>query len=139
MNSAAAHKVFVFDSWAMIAYLTGEPSAQRVRHTLRRARRREVVVLFSLMSYGECVYIIERKQGLRQAERAIAIVDQLAVHVIPIDRSLVFEAARLKARYPISYADAFCVAVAKRNHGSVMTADPEFKAVESEIAVQWLS
>jgi ribonuclease VapC len=44
----------------------------------------------------------------------------------------------LKTRYPISYADAFAAAVAKRYGDNVMTADPEFKAVEPEIAIHWL-
>jgi bifunctional DNA-binding transcriptional regulator/antitoxin component of YhaV-PrlF toxin-antitoxin module len=51
---------------------------------------------------------------------------------------LVFEAAHVKARYPVSYADAFSVALARRNHGRVMTGDPGFKAVESEVRVHWL-
>jgi predicted nucleic acid-binding protein len=43
-----------------------------------------------------------------------------------------------RRRYPVSYADAFSVALARRNHGRVMTGDPEFKAVESEVRVRWL-
>jgi ribonuclease VapC len=52
---------------------------------------------------------------------------------------LVFEAAHLKARYPISYADAFAAALAKRNGAHLMTGDPEFKAVEPEVAIHWLT
>jgi len=67
-----------------------------------------------------------------------ALVLGLALRVMPADRLLVFEAAHVKARYPVSYADAFSVALAKQNHGRVMTGDPEFKAVESEVRVHWL-
>ena len=123
----------------MLAYLDGEPAAHDVRRVLRNARRKHVTVLFSIINYGESLYIIEREHGLQQAQRAVGIIDQLALHVVPADRSLVFEAAHAKARYPISYADAFSVALAKRSHGRVMTGDPEFKAVESEIPIQWLS
>lgn len=128
----------VLDTWAVLAYLDGEPAAQQVRQVLRTARRKQAVVLLSLIAYGECLYVIEREQGCQHAQRAVGVIDQLAVHVMPADRSLVFEAAHVKARYPISYADAFSVALAKRNHGRVMTGDPEFKAVESEVAVRWL-
>jgi ribonuclease VapC len=131
-------KVVVLDTWAVLAYLDGEPAAQHVRQVLRTARRKQVVVLLSLIAYGECLYVIEREQGLQHAQRAVGIIDQLALHVMPVDRHLVFEAAHVKARYPISYADAFSVALAKRNDGRVMTGDPEFEAVEPEIAVQWL-
>jgi predicted nucleic acid-binding protein len=51
----------------------------------------------------------------------------------------VLEAARLKAKYAISYADAFAAATAKRIDGRVVTGDPEFKAIESEVAVHWLT
>lgn len=128
----------MLDTWAVLAYLDGEPAAQQVRQVLRTARRKQAVVLLSLIAYGECLYVIEREQGCQHAQRAVGVIDQLAVHVMPVDRSLVFEAAHVKARYPISYADAFSVALAKRNHGRVMTGDPEFKAVESEVAVRWL-
>jgi hypothetical protein len=39
---------------------------------------------------------------------------------------------------PAGNADAFSVALAKRTRGRVMTGDPEFKAVEPEIAIRWL-
>lgn len=122
----------------MMAYLEGEPAAQEVRQILRKARKQELKAFFSLINYGECLYIIEREQGLQQAQRAVGIIDQLALQVVPVDRSLVFDAARFKARYPLSFADAFCVAVAKRNSGRVVTGDPEFKAVESEVPIHWL-
>lgn len=131
-------KVIVLDSWAVLAYLDGEPAAQHVRQALRMARRKHVVVLLSLIAFGECVYVIEREQGLQQTQRAIGIIDQLALHVMPADRPLVFEAAHVKARYPISYADAFSVALAKRHQGGVMTGDPEFTAVQSEVPIHWL-
>jgi len=122
----------------MIAYLHSEPTAQEVRQALRSARKSDLLVLFSLINYGECMYIVERESGIEQAEHAASIIDELPVEVVPADRLLVFAAARLKARYPISYADAFAAAVAKRYGGRVMTGDPEFKAAEPEVAIHWL-
>ena len=55
-----------------------------------------------------------------------------------MDDQLVREAAEIKAEYPVAYADAFCVALAKRVQGCVVTGDPEFKSVESLIAIEWL-
>ena len=128
----------VLDAWAVLAYLNNEPAAQAVRHVLRRAKRREIVVLFSIINYGECMYVVERAKGLEAAQAAANIIDQLPLHVVPADRALVFEAAHLKARYPISYADAFSAALAKQNRAPLMTGDPEFKAVEPEVAIHWL-
>ena len=131
-------KVIVLDTWAMMAYLHAEPAAQEVRQALRRARKGEVLVLFSLINYGECLNIVERERGDGEAERCASIIDELAVEVVPVDRRVVFAAAHLKARYPISYADAFAAAVAKQYGGRVMTGDPEFKTLEPEVSVHWL-
>ena len=133
-----AGKPIVLDTWGMIAYLHSEPAAQEVRQALRRAMRGEILILFSLLNYGECMYVVERKKGLEEAQHAANLIDQLPVRVIPADRPLVFAAAHLKARYPISYADAFAAALAKQYGGRVMTGDPEFKAVEPEVAIHWL-
>jgi uncharacterized protein with PIN domain len=56
--SSLESKSLVLDSWAMMAYLEGEPAAQEVRQILRRARRKELSAFFSLINYGECLYII---------------------------------------------------------------------------------
>ena len=122
----------------MLAYLDGEPAAEQVRQVLRRARKKQVLVLFSLINYGECLYVTEREHGLQQAQRAAGIIDQLALRVVPADRSLVFAAAHIKARHPVSSADAFSIALTKRTGARVMTGDVEFKSVESEISVHWL-
>jgi ribonuclease VapC len=134
----SGRKVRILDTWAILAYLDGEPAAHDVRQVLRSARRKRATVLFSIINYGESLYVIEREQGLQRAQRAIGIIDQLALHVVAADRPLVFEAAHVKARYPISYADSFSIALAKRYDGQVMTGDPEFAAVESEVGIHWL-
>jgi ribonuclease VapC len=122
----------------MLAFLGGEPAGREVRQLLRQARQGRVLALFSIINFGEALYIVEREQGRQAAERAVGIVDQLALRIVPADRSLVFDAAHVKARYSISYADAFSVAVAKRFGGYVLTGDPEFEVVASEVTVRWL-
>jgi ribonuclease VapC len=47
-------------------------------------------------------------------------------------------AAHIKARHPVSYADAFAVALAQEYGATVVTGDPEVRAVESLINVDWL-
>jgi len=122
----------------MMAYLKAEPGAKEVRQALRRAQKGALRVLFSIINYGECLYVIEREQGVRQVQSIIGVIDSLPISIIPAERSLVFAAARLKARYPISYADAFSAALTKQNSARLMTGDPEFKPLEREIVVHWL-
>ena len=49
-------------------------------------------------------------------------------------------AARIKARFPISYAGAFAIAAARELDCPVITGDPEFRRVEqaSAMKVMWV-
>lgn len=131
-------KVYVLDSFAVVAYLGHESAAPLVRDLLRQARKKNVQLWLSLINYGESLYIIERERGLQSVHQAIAVIDQLPIAVAEADRPMTFLAAHFKAQYPMSYADAFSAALAKIKGGEVLTGDPEFQAVESEVAVHWL-
>ncbi len=48
------------------------------------------------------------------------------------------EASKIKARYPISYADCFAVATALRENATIVTGDPEFKTVQKLVEIDWL-
>jgi ribonuclease VapC len=129
---------FVLDSHALIAYLEDEPGALRVRKVLEVAERGQAQVLVSIINYGEVVYITEREKGLVAAQSTIAAIDELPISVIEADRKLTFAAAHLKAKYPVSYADAFAIALAKSVEAIILTGDPEFHIVATEAAIEWL-
>jgi ribonuclease VapC len=131
-------KVYIFDSFAIMGYLGNEPSAPFVRDLLKQARKKTIELWLSLINYGEVLYIIERERGLQAAQQTIGVIDQLPVVIADVDRHTVFLAAHFKARYPISYADAFSAALAQIKGGELLTGDPEFKAIESEVPVHWL-
>ena len=56
----------------------------------------------------------------------------------PTSRRLADDAADFKARFKISLADAFAAALAKEKKGELITGDPEFKPLETEIKINWL-
>jgi len=55
-----------------------------------------------------------------------------------MDRTLILDAAHLKAKYPISYADAFVVALASREGAVILTGNPEFETVRDIVRIEWL-
>ena len=132
---------YVLDSFAILAYFEGEPGMARVRSLLTEAAKGTLTLYLSVINLGEVLYIVEREQGLVAAQRALAALDQLPIQVQPADRSVVLSAARLKARYAISYADAFAVVVAQEQQAVLLTGDPEFKPLEVDgiLRVEWLS
>jgi len=51
---------------------------------------------------------------------------------------LVETAGDFKANHRISLADAFAAALAKEKKAELVTGDPEFKAMEKEIRIEWV-
>lgn len=135
---SANKSLYVLDSFALLAYLGGEVGEERVKEILQEASLGNDRVLMSLINLGEVVYITERERGLAKTQEVLAIVEQLPIEILPVDRQTVLEAAHIKAHYPIAYADAFAVTAAQTNNGMLVTGDPEFKAVKDVIRIEWI-
>jgi ribonuclease VapC len=131
---------YVLDSFAVLAYLEGEVGMARVSEVLKQAEAEEYTIYLSLINLGEVLYITERENGLVEARRALAAIDQLPVRIVPVSPDTVLAVAHVKARYPISYADAFAVVTAQDHEGVLMTGDPEFESVATDkiVPIEWL-
>ncbi len=129
---------YVLDSFGLLAYFGGEPGEAQVKSVLERAAAEQADVYLSVVNLGEVVYIIEREQGASATRRALAAVDQLPIKLIEADRRMALAAAHVKAHHPISYADAFAVALAQQMQATILTGDPEFGKIEHLVAVEWL-
>jgi ribonuclease VapC len=132
---------YVLDSFSLLAYLAGEAGMAKVRSILEDAAAGRRRVYLSLINLGEVLYVVQRARGLTEAQRTLAVVDQLPLHVLPVTRAAVLAAAHVKARFPLAYADAFTVVAARDHAATVMTGDPEFAPVAKAglIAIEWLS
>lgn len=130
--------VFVLDSFALLAYFQDEPIADRIQKFLENARKGKCRLFFSLINLGELLYIIERRGGIAKAQDALALLRQLPVEILTVDEQIIFAAAHIKANHPISYADAFVVAVAVQANAAIITGDPEFRSVEDIAKIEWL-
>ncbi|MDA0748642.1 MAG: type II toxin-antitoxin system VapC family toxin [bacterium] len=130
--------VFVLDSYAILALLEAEAGADQVQTCLDDATQNKVHVVISQINLGEVLYIVERERGLPSAQQTLAVIDQLPIEQIPATRERILQAAHIKARVRISYADAFAAATASELAGSILTGDPEFSEVENEISITWL-
>ena len=130
--------IFVLDSYAVLAYLGGEPGQKRVQEVLQQALDGHCKAVLTLINLGEVAYIIERTQGLVRAQEALGLIEQLPVEILPADKDLVLAAAHIKANYPLAYADAFTVAAGLRSGGVILTGDPEFESVLALVEVEML-
>lgn len=131
----------VLDSYALIGYLENEPFSDQVQHFLTQAKNGSLRLYFHAIHMGEVYYISLREQGRSLADLAYSRIKSLPIRFIDrIDEEVLMEAAGLKASHPISYADAFAAALAIINNCSLLTGDPEFKALEKQgiINIEWL-
>jgi ribonuclease VapC len=122
----------------LLAYFQAEPGGKKVRKLLKDASTGGAGVFLSTISLGEIYYIISRKRGEETALGIVEDIFQLPVELLEATTDRVLAAAGIKARYPISYADAFVVSAAEEFSATVVTGDPEFKEAEARISVRWL-
>ena len=126
------------DSFAVLAYLQAEKGAQQVKELLHQAANGQLSVQMTVINLGEVYYITSRVYGQERAEEVLAMLKHLPIKLVVADEELTLEASRIKAKHPLSYSDAFAVALAQRHGVSVVTGDPEFSCVENLISVKWL-
>ena len=60
-------------------------------------------------------------------------------HLVEASRRLTYEAAKLKAKCTIAYADCFAVVLASSLKALLVTGDPEFKKLSDELLIEWIA
>jgi predicted nucleic acid-binding protein len=130
--------VYLLDSFAFLAYLNNEPGMQQVEAVLEQAQKRQCRICMCVINLGEVLYSVERRRGFIAAQKTLMLLQSLPIKILEVTNELVLEAAHIKARYPLSYADAFAVATAIKQKAIVLTGDPEFESVETMVTVEWL-
>lgn len=129
----------VLDSFAVLSYLYGQRGADKLERLLKSlSAERKIKAWLNLINLGEIYYIIAREESFGQADKAAALIKQWPVGIVQPSEAMTLLAARTKASYPMSYADAFVVATAIEKEAAILTGHPEFKKVEDMVQVEWL-
>lgn len=136
--SDSAKKPHLLDSFALLAFLNREQGWAKVRELLQGARNVNAPLLMNEINVGEVYYIIAKGRSLAQAEDFLSRFETLPIQRLGNTFHEVLGAAKVKAQFPISYADAFVVATAQRSQSVVVTGDPEFRTVAHLIDIVWL-
>jgi predicted nucleic acid-binding protein len=133
------NETIVLDSFALVSFFHKEPGWEKIQQIFYELASSGQKALLSIINWGEFYYIIKKKVGKDKAEEALVLLEQLPVKILSVDDKLVKEAAEIKSDYPVSYADAFCIATIQRSNGKMFTNDPEFKSVQHLVSVAWLT
>ena len=92
----------------------------------------------SWMNTGEVYYTMARRTGRESAEEFLTLLPALPIRCVMPTEEDVLSAARLKAQYPISYADAFAAGLAIKHKIPVLTGDPAFLTLKKHVSIQWI-
>jgi uncharacterized protein len=131
-------KPILFDSHAVLKWVQKEKGYQKVRSLLTACRDQSLKGYMNQINLGEVYYLVIRRSGLPEARIFLENFQRLPIEMVLPDSELIWEAAEIKARHPISYADCFAAATAIRLQASILTGDPEFKKLGNLIQVEWL-
>ena len=93
----------------------------------------------SVVNWGEVYYNTMREEGVDEAEKVILQLDKFPIQMVEVNRDLAYEAAKLKGKYRIAYADCFAVALSGKLKATLVTGDPEFKKLKERISIQWIN
>ncbi len=134
-NVSAKIEPFVLDAHALLVLLQKEKGQERVAELITQAQSGNASLHLSLINWGEISYITERERGEAFADELMRDLEKLPIGLAEVNRARVKSAVHIKAHYPVSYADAFAIALAQELGAAVVTGDPEFKAVEKVVSI----
>ena len=131
------HK-YQLDSFALLRFFQKEPGGEKVRRILEDANKGAAQALLNVINLGEIIYLVQRRFGEAKKLEVLMHIQRMGIEVLPVPNDLVFRAAELKARFPLSYADTFALASAIEHRATLVTGDPEFKKVEHLVGIEWI-
>ncbi len=126
---------YVFDTSAFFTLFENEDGVNKVRRLLGQAKRQEINILASFVSFTEVYYITIQEEGEDAAENRIKLMGMLAISRVESSPDLGLIAGELKARNRISFADAWVAATAIFYNAALVHKDPEFKQLKDYITL----
>jgi predicted nucleic acid-binding protein len=129
---------YLFDSYALLAFFQREDGADAVAGILRKSAKQRLDQFINVINLGEIIYLTKRRFGDEKKIEILGRIHQLGLKVLPAPEPLVYQAAELKAEYPISYADCFALACALEHSAILVTGDPEFGKVAHLVNIHWI-
>jgi len=136
-------KMFILDSYALLCLFDKKrrPEKEAVIKYLEDAEKKRIKLYISKVNEGEVFYKLYKYLGgpIATGFREDLKRGLFPLHVVSVNDKRAEAASLIKAQYPISYADAFCIELAKDMNLPVITDDPEFESVGNIIKIIPLS
>jgi predicted nucleic acid-binding protein len=124
---------YVLDSTAFLTLFEDEPGAETVQKLLESAKKGEIVIFTSFVSFTEVFYITLREKKEEEAKKRIKLMNVLAMMRVESSQELGLIAGRLKSTYRLSFADTWIAATAIFYDAILVHKDPEFEQLKGKL------
>lgn len=129
---------FVFDACALIAYLNDEAGAEIVEELLESARQDKIELYVAAVNVYELYYDCLRRDNATAQELVEDIYDLPLTIVEELNRPLMQNAGKFKAKYRISLADSVALGLAQQLDAFLVTSDHhEFDTIERDGVIRF--
>ena len=126
---------FVIDSFAIIAYLEGVKSAQKVSDIFKSALNNEIEIFTSIITYGEILSLIKKHGDDTKVELFKRAFEQLPIKIINITNDTVEIAATLKAESKLGFGESYSAALAYREKACLITGEKLLASLKNKIDI----
>lgn len=120
---------FLLDTSALLALRDDEPGSERVAYLLESATTGLLTCHGCFISLMEIFYRVWKDEGEEAGRQAYHICQSLPIIWLHESKALLERASEIKARFPLSLADAWIAAAALELEAVLVHKDPEFENV----------
>ena len=131
-------KTRVLDSWAILEWISGRhPASDAVARLLAGSEAGTVRLFMCAINVGEVYYSLRKQHSEKLSEWWRELSRTLPATIEVPTGDDIWDAALLKARYPIAYADAFAATLAQKHRCPLVTGDPELRSID-DLELDWI-
>ncbi|MFZ9947698.1 MAG: PIN domain-containing protein [Vulcanococcus sp.] len=125
--------LLLLDTSALLTLRDNEPGADRVERALSGSQQCYACFLTRM----DVLYRVWKDEGESSGRLAYEQLKALPLQWIEASEPLLAAAGGIKARHPLSVADAWIAAAAQQVGATLLHKDPQFRAV-ADLAQDWL-
>jgi predicted nucleic acid-binding protein len=125
---------YLLDTSALLTLIEDEMGAERVEQALTEGE-----TCLPWLVLLEAYYVSLQERGQAEADRRYALAKQLPATIMwGVDEPILLTAARLRAAFHLSLADAIIAAFAIQEKAVLLHKDPELEALAGQVSLEAL-
>lgn len=132
-------KAYVLDANALLDLVEAGPGFGKVEQLLQAALRNQVLVMTSVLNWGEVFYLLWQRRGEQKARETIANLSRLPIQIVVVDFLQALQAGELKALHKIPYVDCVAAALAILHQAVLVTSDRDFEKLGRHFPILWIA